>query len=120
YPGGNAQVVINARIDGLMLTENNSAGVDVYDTLNGTRPVEHLTLGTNGYHHDPNLMEFVYSSATPGPVTFQFFNWSQKPVTLAVMPVQMPVELVDAGPSLPGSATSVGISGVAGVQISRG
>src|SRR5579883_738821 len=120
YPGGNAQVVINARIDGISQTENNTAGVDVYDSLNPGHPVEHLTLGTNGFNHDPNLMEFVYSSGTPGPVTFQFFNWSQKPVTLEVMPVTLPVPLVDAGPSIPGAATAVGISGVAGVQISRG
>jgi hypothetical protein len=120
YPGGDAPVVINARIDGVLNTDQNTVGFDVFDSMNGATPVEHLTLTTNEFNQDPNLMEFVYSATTPGPVTFQFFNWSQKPVTLSVMPVQMPVALIESGPTIPGASRAVGISGVAGVSISRG
>ncbi len=120
YPGNNAQVVVNARIDGVTNTDQNNVGFDVFDSLNGASPVEHLTLTTNEFNQDPNLMEFAYSSNTAGPVTFQFFNWSQKPVTLAVMPVLLPVPLMEAGPVVPGASRAVGISAVAGVTISRG
>src|SRR5579862_4319827 len=47
YPGGNAQVVINARIDGVANVDQNNVGFDVFDSLNGAVPVEHLTLTSN-------------------------------------------------------------------------
>jgi hypothetical protein len=121
YPGNGIPVIINARIQGLTNTDWNTVGFDVYDSLNGPTPVEHLTLGSNMFNQDPQLMEFVYTAFTPGPVTFQFFNWSNKPLTLQVMPVQLAgPALMEAGPSIPGSATAIGLSGVAGVRISRG
>ena len=121
YPGNSLPVVVNARIEGLSNTNMNTAGFDVYDGENGGKVVEHVTLGSNNFNHDPQLMEFVYSSGKPQTVTFQFFNWSNLPLTLQVMPVQLPpAALIQVGPTVPDSATAVGISSVAGVQIARG
>ncbi|MBV9119721.1 MAG: hypothetical protein JOZ39_03355 [Chloroflexi bacterium] len=121
YPGGFQPAVINARIDGVPQLLTSTVGFDVFDAQNGLNPVEHVTLATNQFNNDPALMEFVYTSNFAGPITVQFFNWSGAPLTLQVMPVQLPgVPLAQTGPTIPGSATAVGISSVAGVTISRG
>ena len=117
YPGNAAPVELTARINGVPNTLLDTVGFDVYDMANGTTVVEHTTLGRNQLNSDPSLMELAYSSSTAGIVTFQFFNWSGAPVTLAVMPLQQPVPLLQVGPTIPGSATAVGISSVAGVEI---
>jgi hypothetical protein len=117
YPGGSAPVLINARIDGLDSTLMDAAGFDVYDDENGTNVVEHVTLARNEFNSDPHLMQFAYSSAKAQTVTVQFFNWSKAPLTLAVMPMQLPVAIVQTGETVPGSANPVGVSSVAGVKI---
>ena len=119
YPGNAAPVELTARINGVPNTLLDTVGFDVYDMPNGGTVVEHTTLGRNQLNSDPSLMELAYSSNTAGSVTFQFFNWSGMPVTLAVMPLQLPMPLLEVGPSLPGSATAVGISSVAGIEISH-
>lgn len=119
YPGNAAPVELTARINGVPNTLLDTVGFDVYDMPNGGTVVEHTTLGRNQLNSDPSLMELAYSSNTAGTVTFQFFNWSGSPVTLAVMPLQQPVPLQQAGPTIPGSATAVGISSVAGIQINH-
>lgn len=117
YPGGSAPVLINARIDGLDNVNMDAAGFDVYDDENGTTPVEHVTLSRNEFNSDPHLMQFAYSSAKAQTVTVQFFNWSKEPLTLAVMPMQLPVAIVQAGATVPDSASPVGVSSVAGIKI---
>ena len=118
YPGGNGTVMINARIDGLSNTAMSAAGFDVYDDQNGMTPVEHITMASNEFNQDPHLLQFVYSSGQAQTVTIQFFNWSQTPLTLEVMPVQLPsTGLIKVGETVPGSATAVGISSVAGITI---
>lgn len=117
YPGGSAPVLINARIDGLDSTLMDSAGFDVYDDENGTNVVEHVTLARNEYNSDPHLMQFAFSADKAQTVTVQFFNWSKAPLTLAVMPMQLPVAIVQSGETVPGAANPVGVSSVAGVKI---
>jgi hypothetical protein len=120
YPGNSLPVELTARISGVPNTLMDSVGFDVYDAANGTVLVEHTTLGRNQLNSDPNLMEMAYSSGTAGSVTFQFFNWSGLPLSVSVMPLQLPqVPLLQVGPSIPGSATAVGISSVAGISISH-
>jgi hypothetical protein len=120
YPGNSMPVEITARIDGVPNTLMDTVGFDVYDSANQNVVVEHTTLARNRLNGDPNLMELAYSSGTAGSVTFQFFNWSGVPVTLAVMPLQLPsVPLIQVGETIPGSATAVGISSVAGAEISH-
>ena len=118
YPGNAAPVELTARINGVPNTLMDTVGFDVYDAANAGVVVEHTTLGRNQLNSDPTLMELAYSSNTPGPVTF--FNWSGQPLSLAVMPLQLPqVPLIQVGPTIPGSATAVGISSVAGIVISH-
>ena len=120
YPGNSAPVVINARIDGVGNTILDTVGFDVYDEENVDKVVEHVTLGTNMFNKDPNLMMFAYSSAKGQTVKLKFFNWSHAPVTLQVMPVQMDgMAITDAGPAVEGQSKLVGISAVAGVRIGR-
>jgi hypothetical protein len=120
YPGFSAPVELTARITGVPAGMMDSVGFDVYDDENQTTVVEHTTLGQNQLNGDPNLMEVAFSANLPQTVTFQFFNWSGAPVTVSVQPVQLPsVPLVAVGPTIPGSATAIGISGVAAAVISH-
>jgi len=120
YPGSSLPVELTARITGVPPGMMDNAGFDVYDDIDGTTVVEHTTLGRNQLNNDPNLMELAYSSDAAQTVTIQFFNWTGAPLTVTVMPLQLPqVPLIQIGPTIPGSATAVGISGVASMQISH-
>jgi hypothetical protein len=65
-------------------------------------------------------MEVASCSNASQAVTFQGLNWTGAPVTVSVQPVQLPAAPSSfSAPTIPGSATPIGVPGVAAAVISR-
>jgi hypothetical protein len=87
YPGDNSNITFTSGITPVDSTATNAVGFNVYDTTTNAKPptpVEVATIASNELNSDPHMLQFNYSSGTPGPVTVQLFNYTPNTVTFSL------------------------------------
>lgn len=110
YPGDNSSLVVDSSMTNLISGDTSSVGFLVFDSANGSNPVETANLGNNQAHSNPTQIELAYSSGNSGAVQLRPFNYSSNNVCFTVTPVQLPngvssLSLSGAGATRPPTAS---------------
>jgi hypothetical protein len=80
YPGNKSKFVVDAELTGLDPVFSKAVGFKVFDKQHATIPVQ--TVSPSG--KDSHKIQFDYHSATPGPVTIQFFSYQPTSLNVTV------------------------------------